>query len=66
MATYRIEFTIQRDEKGDGDFTDVGFGSSAGWDDVDAAAYEVQSILDNRQWETSPGMPAPETLCEPS
>jgi len=63
MATdYRIDFTITRRRDGEDDFTDVGFGSSGANDDVDAALYEVQSIVQNRVWETEAGMPCPDDL----
>ena len=58
-AEYRIEYTIQRRRPGDEDFTDIGFGSSGGWADVDAALYAMSSDVDNRQWETKAGMPDP-------
>lgn len=60
MATdYRIEYQIQRRREGDEDFTDIGFGSSGGWDDVEAALYAMSSDVQNLMWETGPGMPAP-------
>ncbi len=62
MPEYRIDFTIQRRAAGDEDFTDIGFGSSGGCGDVNAAAYEVESIIQNRQWETSGDMPEPEEV----
>ena len=62
MTDYRIEFTIQRREPGDDDFTDIGFGSSGTWDDVETALYSVQSTIQNRVWETSPGMPDPDSV----
>jgi hypothetical protein len=61
-ASYRIEFTIQRDEDGDGAYSDIGFGSSGGNGNIGAALYEVESIIDNRQWETTPGMPDPDAI----
>lgn len=60
MAEYRIEFSIQRRDDGAADFTEVGFGSSGAWSDVDQAAHDLQSAVVNREWETSAGMPAPE------
>jgi hypothetical protein len=62
MPDYRIEFTIQRREPGDEDFTEIGFGSSGGSDSVDGAAYAVESIVQNRLWETTPGMPDPDSV----
>jgi hypothetical protein len=63
MSTeYRIDFTITRRRDGDEDFTEVGFGSSGAWGSVGAAAYEMESIVQNRMWETSDGMPDPDSL----
>lgn len=59
---YRIEFSVQRRLPGDDDFTEIGFGSSGGCGTVDAAAYAVESIVQNRIWETSSGMPDPEAV----
>lgn len=63
MATeYRIEFTIQRQQDGEADFTDVGFGSSGGSTDLDACVHMLSSQVQNRIWETEPGMPKPKEL----
>lgn len=59
MTEYRIDYTILRRQSGDEDFTEVGFGSSGGWGSIDEAMHDVQSAVDNRQWETSDGMPDP-------
>jgi hypothetical protein len=59
MIQYRIEFTIQGQGPDDEDYADIGFGSSCGWDSIDAALYEVDSIVQNRMWETTPDMPEP-------
>lgn len=57
---YRIEYTIQRrDTAGDEDFEDIGFGSSGAWDTVDQAEHMLGSDIQNRCWETEPGMPDP-------
>lgn len=56
-AEYRIEYTIQR--RTDGDFEDIGFGSSGAWNGVDAALYAAQSSIQNRAWETEDDMPDP-------
>lgn len=58
---YRIDFSVQRRGPGDEDFTEIGFGSSAGCGSVNSAAYAVESMVQNRIWETSPGMPEPES-----
>jgi hypothetical protein len=59
MAEYRIDFSIQRRDDGDEDFVEIGFGSSGACGDADQAAYEVESVVQNRLWETSEGMPDP-------
>lgn len=59
MSTeYRVEFSITRRQDGEGDFTEIGFGSSGAWDGVDAAVYAVESMIQNREWENEPGQPA--------
>lgn len=59
---YRIEFTIQRRRPGESDFTDIGFGSSNGWDTPTQAVHMVGSAVQNYEWETEPGMPEPEEI----
>lgn len=59
---YRIEYTIQRKLPGEEEFTDVGFGSSGASSDIDGAEYAMGSYIQNRQWETEPGMPDPKEL----
>lgn len=63
---YRIEYTIQRGEVSETGFAEsfeeIGFGSSGGWQDVDAALYAASSDIQNRSWETEPGMPDPEEV----
>lgn len=61
---YRIEFTIERNT-GDEDWAEIGFGSSGAWEHLDAALYAMQSDIQNRQWETESGMPAPDTIDPP-
>ncbi|HEX3778605.1 MAG TPA: hypothetical protein VHX38_02980 [Pseudonocardiaceae bacterium] len=57
---YRIEYTIQaNDDKG---WTEIGFGSSGAWDSVDESLYAIESYIQNRQWDTEPGMPDPKEL----
>lgn len=58
-AEFRIDFTVLRRQDGEDDFTEIGFGSSGAWGDVDQAMYMARSTVDNRQWETSAGMPEP-------
>ena len=62
MAEYRIEYAIQRSEDGEEDFTEIGFGSSGAWQDIDAASYAMESDIQNRRWETKPGQPDPEEV----
>lgn len=57
--TFRIEYTITRRRAGEIDFVEVGFGSSGEWSGVDQCAHIVSSAVQNRQWETEPGMPEP-------
>jgi hypothetical protein len=59
---YLIEFSVKRRGHYEEDFTEIGFGSSGGWDDIGSAAYEAESIIQNRLWETSPGMPDPKEV----
>ena len=59
MSEYRIEFSIQRRDEGDEDFVEVGFGSSGARSDVDQAAFEVNSAIQNGDWETSGAAPEP-------
>lgn len=54
MADYEITFTIRCDGE------EIGFGGSGPCADVNAAAFAVESIVQNRQWETERGMPEPE------
>jgi hypothetical protein len=61
VPDFRITYAIERRDDA-GDFTEIGFGSSAGDPTVDAALYHVQSDIQNRQWETSPGMPEPDEV----
>jgi hypothetical protein len=56
---YRIDFTITRRRDGEDDFREIGFGASCACSDVGQAAGEVESLVQNRMWETSAGMPAP-------
>jgi hypothetical protein len=55
---YRIDFSVQRRTDG-GDWEEVGFGSSGAWGGVDQAAHMVNSAVQNREWETTDGMPEP-------
>ena len=63
---FRIEYTIQRRRPADEDFVEIGFGSSGGWGRLGAAAYEVESQIANQCWETSEGMPDPDTIEPPA
>ena len=62
---YRIEYQIQRRMPGEDDFTEIGFGSSGGWNSVQAAIYAVESDVQNRNWETEKGQPDPSEIKEP-
>jgi hypothetical protein len=52
MSGIRITFEIQQVDD-EGDYIEIGFGASGACSDVEAALYEVQSIIQNEQWETS-------------
>jgi hypothetical protein len=57
---YRIDYTITYRGLDDDDFREIGFGASTAHGKVDEAAEEVAAYVQNRLWETSPGMPEPE------
>ena len=59
---YRIEYTITRRRGGEDDFTEIGFGSSGAWSDVDQCAYALGSDIQLDSWETEPGQPNPSTV----
>jgi len=59
MPKYRINYVIERADDDSSDYAEIGFGSIAGDGTIDAALYQVQSDIQNRQWETSEGMPDP-------
>lgn len=59
MPRYRVEFSVQQCEDGEDDFTEIGFGSSGSWDDLEAAAHMTHTMLQTQDWETAPGMPEP-------
>jgi hypothetical protein len=63
-AEFRIEYTITRRLPGadEDDFTEVGFGSSGAWANVEQCAHMVVTDIQNGHWETSEGMPDPEEL----
>lgn len=61
-AEFRIEYTIQRRRDGEDDFTDIGFGSSGAWSSLDQCEHILGSYIQNRQWETEPGMPEPKDV----
>ena len=59
---YRLNYVIERRQPGEDDFAEIGFGSSGVWNDVDAALYSAESDIQNRQWETTDGMPDPDEV----
>lgn len=59
---YRIEFSIQRCLPGEDDFTEIGFGSSGSWDDLDACTHSIDSGVTNGEWETTGDMPDPDDV----
>lgn len=56
---FRIEYTIQRSDDGE-EYTDIGFGSSGAWRNIDAALHAADTDIQRRSWETTAGMPEPE------
>lgn len=64
MADYRINYVIERRLPGEDDFTEIGFGGSRMSDNPDGCAYDVESQVQNRQWETEPGQPDPSEVDE--
>jgi hypothetical protein len=62
MTEFRIEYSIQRQQPGEDDFTEVGFGSSGAWSSLDQCASMLAGDVQNRAWETSEGMPDPDSL----
>ena len=62
MAEYRIEYSIQRAEEDDGDFTEIGFGSSGGWGSLSEACHMLSSGIVNYVWETTAEHPDPDYI----
>ena len=61
-AEYRIEYSIQRADEEGGEFTEIGFGSSASWRNLDSCTHAMASDIANGQWETLHDMPDPEAV----
>lgn len=61
---YLIEFTIKRQRPGEDDFTEIGFGSSGAWGDIDMCGHMILSGLQNGEWETEPGQPDPHEVMD--
>ena len=61
-AEYRIEYSIQARGNDEDDFTEIGFGSSGAWEDVDQAAHMLESDIATRSWETGADMPDPASI----
>jgi hypothetical protein len=59
QCNYRIEYVIKRRLIDEDDFTEIGFGSTGMWANVDAAEYEMHSAIQSREWETDDDMPDP-------
>lgn len=55
MSEFEIRYTILRNE------VEIGFGAAT-WSSVDGALYAVESDIQNRNWETEPGMPDPKEV----
>jgi hypothetical protein len=63
-SLFRIDYTIAYRGPEDDDFREIGFGSTAGAATVDAAAYEMESNIQRREWETDGDMPDPSAVKE--
>lgn len=61
-AEYRIEYTIQRRRDSEDDFTEIGFGSSGTWDDLDACTHAIGTDVECGQWETEGDHPDPDDV----
>ena len=59
---YRITYAIETAIVDTDEWEEIGFGSSGAWSGVDAAAYDVESQIQNRAWETDGGMPDPRSI----
>lgn len=62
MYEYRIEYQIMRSTGEDGDFEEIGFGSSGTWDHIADAEHWMGSGIENREWETTEGQPDPKSV----
>lgn len=60
MSEYRIEFSITCRADDADDFTEIGFGSSGAWHSINQASHMAATAIERREWETTPGMPAPD------
>jgi hypothetical protein len=56
VPRFRIDFTIYRDDE------EVGYGASTPEGSVVDALYALESVIQNRLWETTPDMPEPYDL----
>lgn len=61
VASYRIEFSVQRQSRDGDDFEEIGFGSSLSHCDLRQCSLDVDAAIQNRAWETTAGMPDPLT-----
>lgn len=59
---YRIEYSITRRRDDEDDFTEIGFGSSGAWHDLDACTHSIDSAVSNGEWETTGDMPSPDDV----
>ena len=62
MAEYRIEYSLQRAEEDDGEFTEIGFGSSGSWGSLNEACHMLTSAVTNYGWETTAEHPDPDDI----
>ena len=59
QTKYRINFTIQRMQPGETDYTEIGFSGTGDCSSPAEASFEVSSMIENGIWETGPGQPEP-------
>lgn len=59
---YRIEYQIQRRLPGEEDFTEIGFGSSGGWETIAGCENAISADIQRGDWETEPGQPNSEDV----
>lgn len=59
---YEIVYQLRRRRPGEEDYSEIGFGATAGWDSPEQCADMVLADVQNYQWETEDGQPDPDTI----